>query len=310
MTTLKHCLALLLACVIIYGCSKSDNDGINQRRIPRYDKISQLKVENYVNRMFIDLVGREPTDSELVANTAFLMADTLKISARTALAVRLQTDTTPLSTEGEGTYNNEYYTWFYENYKARFFKEFSDDEFIAYILDDTKQDSARIETELGREKIHLVLERMRNILRSKELYQNHEMNIREMTAIFINNKMFDTINMKTANFIYGVFDNLFFRRPSPQEFNTSFDIIDYNQTRAFWGKAASNKDEYIDIIVNSNEFLNGMVDYVYLSLMARRANSIEMEYAVSKLAEDNDVARLQRQIIITDEYAQFIPTYD
>ena len=55
---------------IIFSCTESENIDINNNKLPKYKSISTLRIENYVHRMFIDLLGRESTNSERDSFTA------------------------------------------------------------------------------------------------------------------------------------------------------------------------------------------------------------------------------------------------
>ena len=64
---------------IIFSCTESENIDINNNKLPKYKSISTLRIENYVQRMFIDLLGRESTNQERDSFTAQLKRADLKI---------------------------------------------------------------------------------------------------------------------------------------------------------------------------------------------------------------------------------------
>ena len=50
---------------LISSCKK-DPDIINNNNAPYYSEIPTLLLENYINRVYIDLIGREPLDQEML----------------------------------------------------------------------------------------------------------------------------------------------------------------------------------------------------------------------------------------------------
>ena len=58
---------LLISCVLLFAfftnCQKEVEIQINGNKTPKYDDVPTIHVENYINRLFIDLLGREPTDT-------------------------------------------------------------------------------------------------------------------------------------------------------------------------------------------------------------------------------------------------------
>ena len=114
--------SLLVLSLGILGCQKKgdgpDGEEIRNRQIPFYDEIPTEVINNYVNRMFIDFIGREPLDSEMVVFVDYLKANDLSADARDSLLRKLQSDTT--FSFGEGSYNEAYYHWFTKKPKAVF----------------------------------------------------------------------------------------------------------------------------------------------------------------------------------------------
>ena len=78
--------------LLLFSCKK-DPIIISINDAPYYDEIPTTLVEFYVNRLFIDLIGREPLDEEMENEVAFLRAYDLSMEGRDSLIVKLQTDT-------------------------------------------------------------------------------------------------------------------------------------------------------------------------------------------------------------------------
>lgn len=301
----------ILALLLCISCSKDPKNNVEGiKKIPVYTETPTLKVENYVNRLFIDLISREPTDSEMVHYVDFLKERELSVEARDTLAYILQFDTT--FSKGEGSYNEAYFQWFYEKSKGRFFKELSDDEIFLEDLNQFKGDILRDSLNGDTAAVastNVEVVKLENVLNSKLNYRYGKINISDMMGYMIFNSVYDFVNMNTFNLVQASFDNLFYRYPIDNERNLAFQMIENNKSVIFMGEPGATKDDYVRILTQSREFYNGMVIWAYRSLMARDPESLEASYALIELYQTNDYQKLERQLVSTDEYAQFTPTY-
>ena len=111
--------------------------------------------------------------------------------------------------------------------------------------------------------------------------------------------------MNTFNFINAVFDDCYNRFPTQAEFDASFPIIENNEAGQILGEVAQNKDEYLDVIVNDPEFDEGIVTWVFNSLLTRSPETNESLELSTHFSTHNSIPYIQEQILITDEYAGF-----
>jgi hypothetical protein len=117
--------------------------------------------------------------------------------------------------------------------------------------------------------------------------------------------VYDEINMNTFNFVNASFDNLFFRYPTQAEFYAGFNMVEYNQPATVLGQPGQNKDEYVEILINSREFYEGLIVWSYQILLAREPSTAETNELMIDLYQDHDLQKVQRSIMVTDEYAHF-----
>ena len=304
-TILVRIFCFFLLITIVYSCKK-DGEIIPNNNAPYYDGIPTVVVENYINRLFIDLIGREPLDVEMSAELATLKAAELSITARVNLINKLQTDATFL--EGDSSYKYAYYLRFYELSKARLLEGAADDqiqsEFINIISNSVFSDSLAGDSfgmEINKQKILL----LNNVLDIPDDYRLDSIEIKDVYARLLNNAVYDEINMNTFNFLRASFNDLFFRFPTQSEFDKGYNMIEFDQSEILFGVSGQNKGDFISIVVNSEEFYEGMVKWLYQTLMAREPSTTEVVGHMSTFFTDHDVQKLQRNIMITDEYAHF-----
>lgn len=296
-------LCMLLLVFFLQSCDNEvivpDNDA------PNYSEISTILIENYVNRTYIDLIGREPLDSEMVAEVTILRNADLAFSARREMAEKLQTDTSYVF--GDSSYRRAYYHRLYNLAKARVIEGASNAEInqeVGILANQVYQDSVNGDWP-SYEKNKAELEKYLDILRCDFQYEQGLINIDTVFARMVNNGIYDFINMNTFNFVNATYDNLLYRYPTSAEFDAAYNVVEYNQSDLIFGKSASNKDEYILALVASREFYEGCIIWAYINLLQREPTSLELNKHMQYFYTDKDFQRLQLDIIITDEYAGF-----
>ena len=99
-------LYILIFLIGLLSCKK-DIEIINDNDAPYYGEIPTLLLENYVNRLYIDLLGREPLDTEMENYVQFLRDEDITLESRGDLIVKLQSDTSFI--EGDSSYKFAYY---------------------------------------------------------------------------------------------------------------------------------------------------------------------------------------------------------
>lgn len=303
---MKHLLLLLFSVILLtsVGCKK-DPELVPNNDAPYYSEVSDLLIENYIQRVYIDQIGREPFNSEMASELQTLKAADLSFEAREAMILNLQTNTDFIP--GDGSYKQAYYNRLYEQGKARFLEAASNAEIGAVmgpIAGGLVSDSLNGNWE-GIYLRHELLDKLQAVLDSEEEYMNGEIEIKDVCSAMINNAVYDEINMNTFNFVNASFDNLFFRFPTEQEFYAGFNMIEYNQPANLLGDGGQNKDEYVDILVNSREFYEGLIVWSYQVLLAREPSTAETNELMIDFFADHDLPKLQRTIMVTDEYAHF-----
>lgn len=291
--------------VVLGSCRKTTERIVPNNQAPWYDGVPTVLVENYVNRLFIDLLGREPIDIEMDEHVAFLRAGNLSLSTREALITRLQTDTLPVA--GDSSYTSVYYRRLYEQMKVRLIEGASDGYIngeIGILRQGVVVDSLNGDSTAMRQK-QAEMAKFENILRSQWDYRYGLINLDSMCAWMVNNAIYDFINMNSFNFINATFDNLYFRFPTQSEFQRAYVMVDASQPASLFGQTGSHKGDYIRIIMGQREFWQGLVIWAYKTMLARDPGSAEVFQAMQQLQQGRDFHLTLRNILKTDEYANF-----
>jgi hypothetical protein len=298
-------LGILLISLLIVGCKKDEAQIFTDNDAPYYDKVPSVKVRNYVNRLFIDLLGREPLDAEMDQETATLQADNVSKVSREALINKLMQDDT--FRDGDTSYTLTYHKRLHELAKIRFIEGIADEELrgqASINRSDAISDSLSGNM-VGYEENMAKYARMVSILNSRSYYQSGQIDLFSVYASMVDNSIYDIINMNTFIVVDASFDDLFFRFPTSAEFQIGFSMVEDNTPGSLFGAPGQNRADFVRILTQSNECKLGVVVWVYNTLLARNPTSTEMELEMQQFGADSDLKALQKRILITNEYANF-----
>ena len=297
---------IYISCIvfIMSSCKREDNI-IPNNNAPYYGEIPTLLLENYVNRCYIDLLGREPLDDEMIEDVQFLRDNEVTVESRDQLLYKLQFDTTFI--EGDSSYNQAYFHRFYELVKVRLIEgaanSYINSENANWLFEYEKDSIAG--NMINAYKRLLEYNKLNDILKSEKQYRNGVISVSEYHRRMVYNSIYDDINMNTFNYINAIFDNLLFRYPTSYEFNECKLMIDDNSTQILMGASGNCKYDVTTIICNSDEFYEGLVNWSYITFLGREANVQERDELMNNLITFNDYQRIQRIILSSDEYAHF-----
>lgn len=296
---------LLPGIFLAISSCKKDPAFVDNNQPPDYSSVPTVLIENYVNRIYIDLIGREPLDAEMEAEVNYLKSQVLSAASRLSIITKLQSDTSWIA--GDSSYKFAYYYRFYQSVKAKMLEGVSDGDLwqqvgimqFAITVDSLNGDSIAI-------AIHrLEKEKLENVLEIQQDYFEDSVDLSEIFFRCCNNSIYDQINMNTFNFVNATFDNLFYRFPTDNELYTGMTMVDENIPGIILGESGENKGDYLEILTNSREFYEGMINWVYLSLVARAAGTDEVDALMETFYYDHNFQKLQQAVMVTDEYANF-----
>lgn len=290
--------------LVLAGCKK-EQVVFENNDVPDYSGVSTVVLNNYVNRLFIDVIGREPLNAEMQAEVQLLREADLSQDARGILVDKLMLNTDFI--EGDSSYRRAYCVKLYENMKARFIEGASEallnQEYNLVrgnaILDSLNGDMTNYALKMQE------AERLQALMDSREEWQTGEIDIDEMTRRMMFNSLYDEINMNAFNFINASFDDLFYRFPTNPEFEDAYSIVEFNLPGVIFGQMAQNKSEYLNVLTTTGEYYEGMVIWAYQSLLSRNPTSQEVYSATIDFSNSLNFSTVQRTVLISDEYAGF-----
>ena len=267
---------------------KKDVEVIADNDAPFYGELPTLLLENYVNRLYIDLIGREPFDTEMEKDVQFLRDKEVTLESRGELINKLQFDTTFI--ERDSSYKFAYYHRMYDMLKVRLLEGASNNyigvelniHYAAYVVDSVNGKM------LNANKKLLKYHTLNNVLKAELEYYNGDIEINEVHRRMIFNSVYDEINMNTFNFVNAAFDNLLFRYPTQYEFDEVYKMIEDNTAQIVLGGSANNKGDFTYLICNTKEFFEGTIVWCYGTLLARRPTTAESAALMETYFLDKD----------------------
>lgn len=299
---LRWYLGLLVAGGLI-GC-KPEHFTYTDNPIPPYEEISTILVQNYVNRLYIDLIGREPTDDEMERDVNALESDSLRPEARLMVIDALVHG---MDSTNQIPYSVQYHEKLYTDLKARFLEGASDavlNERYGILRGQAINDS--INGNWASYSLNqAAAERLEAVLECPEALMLGEIDIREACNRMIWNAIYDQINMNSFNFVNATFDDLYQRFPTQAEFDLGYNIVEYNMAEILFGISAYDKPSFIDAMLLNSEWDEGMVRWQFRGLLARDPSDQEVLDGLDEFSLGSFVSDIQRFIIMSDEYAGF-----
>lgn len=290
MSAFIHATKIMCGIVILLiaiSCQKEtihvpDNDA------PIINNVPAIKIENYINRVFIDLIGREPFDEEIETELQALKEGKLTNESRESLLLKLQTSTDFI--EGDTSYTRAYHQHLYDLAKIRCLEGASD---------------ADLQNQINNAEDPADVIRLQLVLSSGKDIQNGLINFNEVFGRMIYNLEYDQINMNTFNFVNATFDNLLWRFPTNAEFQEGYNMVEYNNSATMFGQIGQNKTDYVNIFSNSREMYEGMIIWAFRQNLSRSPTTEETAILLEDFINHKDIKIIHRHIMVTDEYANF-----
>lgn len=268
--------------------------------------ISKIKIENFVNRLFIDIIGREPTDIEQSIEVDSLNENDLSEESRLNLIYRLMQDTS--FSINEGSYQEAFSLNLYLLAKIRCLEGVSDSEIkqmrLGPLYNGAYQDSLDQNWEEYYKKINEI-KRYELVLRSNEDLRLGHLKYHEVYAFMIDNGLYDMFNMNTFNFVRASFDQLLFRLPTAQEYDQAYDMVENELTSELLGQNGNNKADYINILIHSVAMKEGMIRWAFQVFLQRPGNPAEIATLLEEYKIHENINHVIAKIVVTDEYANF-----
>ena len=280
-------LPLVLMLAIFSSCTKHDEVLIPNNVPPPDSTLSSIVIETYVNKAYISVLGRKPSDTEKAEGTTVLESGALSQTSREAF-IQSVLDQPEYY---ENLYKN-YYTYLLVNFdtaQTTFFiglyqNLITQPEYAQYV-DLLNYEIARLEA-------------------LRDVYPNlvaGNITVAQMHRTMIDNSFYDELNMGTENFVISSFEHFFSRYPSDAELAEATKIVDGLSGVLFF-QIGTSKQDFMDIFFASEDYYGGQVKIVYNAYLFRQPTSEESALYSTYYKNTEDYKGLLKKVLTTDEY--------
>ena len=279
-------LLFLFSVLIISSCTKIEDLLIGGNTLPPDYTIENTTIENYINKLYISTIGREPTDTEFSTDFDILRSTNLSQSNREIVI-------DGLLNKAE-YYNNLFILESEHLLLGADTADINQNIFILYIL---------LSTAHGLDSIYFT-ENLVRMLKLQEvlpgLSNGTILNI-EMHKRMVDNAFYDEINMGTENFVVSMFQNFMNRYPTMSELQSGKTMVDGGNASVFL-VSGNGKGDFIDILFASGEYYTGQIGILFNRYMFRNPTSEEsVNYSLDYKATNN-YKEVQKRILSNNEF--------
>lgn len=288
MKTRLNYLWLTFILLILSSCQNDGNSVLVEGNIaPPDPTIERVVVEGYVNKLYISLLGREPSTSEF--NDAIdLLGEKLNQQDRTLLVSQIQEDPN-----------------YYKNQIDIFRQDYLNGIDTAQIRDDY---ILPYENELENVVNPFFYEEIEKELNSLYLLYNveidlilNDIDVMEVHRRMVDNPVYNDINMGIENYIVSMSQNFLHRYPTNSELENATLMIDGEQSYCFGGNGDS-KSDFNNLFFNHDGYFEGQVVTNYNKLLYRNPNSSEASESAYLYKQNRNFKELQKSILISNEF--------
>ncbi len=279
---------LFFSIILIFtDCKKSEIEQVPNNEAPRDTTITLVTIENYITRTYILTLGREPDSTEFNSAKSLFTETNLDSMSRQIFL--------------DSVFNSaDYRPHVYEENRIALLDNADTAEFSnwIYLFQLFLQDTTY---QLQWPYFQYELDRLILMQNAFPEFVNDSIEIDELQRRMCDNYIYDQINMGAANFVISTFSNLLNRNPTSSEQQSGISMVNGNNEILFL-QSGSSKDDYLNIFINSSDYFEGQVIFLYLKYLNRVPGTVEMADGTLKYSTTKDYTAVQRDILSTDEF--------
>ena len=273
-------------CLLSISCKK-ETQTVSGNTAPPDTTIESVVYDRFVNKSYIEVLGREPDSIELAWSLNVLKSAKLNTASRTLFLDSVFV-------------KSQYASHTFDKWNIDLLNNLDTSQIATFVsvftnaLADTAYQSQW--PDITKELNKLILLRT-----APSDYANHLITIRELQKRMINNYFYDQINMGATNFVNASFIQLLLRNPTLQEQTAAVNILGGVYAILFLQSGAS-KDDYLNIFFTSKDYYEAAVVRAYNDFLLRAPVSYEMTAAATKYKSSGDYEQMQKDILSSNEF--------
>lgn len=255
---------------------------------PDDETVDSSVTQIYVNKAYINILGREPLANEKSAGVALLRADNFSLASRKSFVQ---------SVLAKPEYNRSLFN------TARIeFLQNTDSTEVAVQIYIFQQLLTQPQYALFYDVLNAEVSRLQALQSTVADMNAGTLNHKGMLKRCVSNYFYDQINMGTENFVVSTFQNFFFRYPTASELTSGKAMVDGVSTTLFL-EIGQSKTNYIDIFFDTDDYYEGQVRYIFKKYLFREPTSAEINLYAGVYKSSGNYKKLQEEFFSLDEYA-------
>lgn len=292
-------VALILILLLAIACKKETTEILHENVVvegnqpPQHTAVATLTIENYITKLYIDLIGLEPDISTMNNHVQQLKDNDLSETVREQIITDLQDE-------------RAYYQQFWNRTASDMLDGVTDPEMqdqintFLFIIQQSKANGDTLNAYYFEQEVA----KLSNVLAATTDWQNGIIDIRGFYKRFALNYFYDEINMGSENFVIASFENLLGRLPTASELDNGVTMVDGFPSQVL-RVDGNDKIDLVDILTNSNEFYERLVIRTYQQLLTRDPSTGELSLGAAQVQATKDLKSLQVELLKSKEYAGF-----
>lgn len=277
----------LVAVFLLNSCTKTELETITGNIAPPDTTIETNVYEDYVNKSYILVLGREPSVLEFQKAVDSLKIHGLDVASRYSFL--------------NSVFSLSDYKWRQvEKWRIQLLGSTDSSDVINQmaIFDFFLNDSTYIALWPA---LQIEKDRLDTLYNSSYNYVAGTISIRQLQAHMLNNYFYDQINMGADNFVLSSFQHFLYRNPTMSELFGGVGMIGGSNAVLFL-QAGASKEDYLNIFFNSDDYFEGSVIRIFNDYLLRAPSSIEMSEAALKYKNTLNFESVQKDVLATDEF--------
>jgi hypothetical protein len=281
-------LLLLAGGVLLFSsCKKYEEETVPGNQAPPDQTIDPVVIENYVHKVYISTLGREPDSVELNSGMNLLLSQNLSISSRNQFLNNVFS-------------NQEFNDKFCERARIDLLQGLDTAEItqriIIYqlLLTDTSY-------MLFWDDIQAEINRLGEMKEVPDSLAAGVINFKEVQRRYIDNSFYDELNMGSFNFVVSLFQHFLNRYPTQNEVDAGVNMVN-GLSSVFFLTAGQSKHDFENIFFGSTDFYEGEVRGLYQQYLFRTPTSVEMTDGTLLYMQNDDYIELQKSILSKNEF--------
>ena len=283
---MKNALFLFLV-LLISSCTKIEDIIVGDNTLPPDYTIENTTIENYINKLYISTIGREPTEAEFTTDFNLLRNANLFQKSREIVI--------------DGILNKSEYSFNLFTLESANIFNSVDTAMINERISSYQQFLLVTTNFLDSIYVANELERMLTFQNSLTAFYLGTTTITELYRAMANNIFFDEINMGTENFVVAMFQHFLSRYPTDSELESAKDMVDDKNATLFF-ETGNGKNDFLDIFFTSNEYFTVQTNILFNRYLFRNPSSEESVNYSFDYINTGDYKSLQKRILSSDEF--------